>query len=268
MERRTLQTHRPTLVRGSDGKPSKIAGYAAVYYNPSDPGTEYELASFGNVRLVERLMPGCFDRAIREDDVRALFNHNASAVLGRMRSGTLRLFTDNKGLRYEIDAPDTTYARDLLESLKRGDVTGSSFAFEYLTTGTVDQKLPDGSETEIIEVREVRLYDVGPVTFPAYASSSAEARAAQRKAGGGYARRSPEAMLRQVEKMEADLAAMQRRFAPSQPKFSRRRERIRERCARVVAEIEHDAMAQMEHDLAEAMRVYTRAMAWRKQSCP
>ncbi len=262
MERRTLQTHRPQLIRSADGKPSKITGYAAVYYNASDPGTEFVMGRYGSFSLVERLMPGCFDRAVREDDVRGYFNHNRDAILGRTKSGTLRLSTDAKGLRYEIDPPDTQVARDLLESLKRGDVTGSSFAFEYSETSTVDQRLPDGTEREIIEVRSVILYDVGPVTEPAYASTTSEARAQARKASGGL-RWTPEAMRRHVEKIESDLAELDRRLARNVPCLSRRsrRERYRERAAQIVADAEYLGTVQAVED---ARRLHVAGLARRK----
>lgn len=174
MERRFYQSHK-VEIRADEGQPPRIAGYAAVYYNAADPGTEYELFRYRNYSAVERLMPGCFDRAAREDDVRALFNHDPDNVLGRMKAGTLRLSVDNVGLRYEIDPPDTQTARDLMESLKRGDVSGSSFSFDYLSKSIVMQQDGD-KERDIIEVRDVRLYDVGPVTFPAYTSTTAGAR--------------------------------------------------------------------------------------------
>lgn len=178
MHRRFISREsQPVEIRADDGQPARIAGYAAVYYNGADPGTEYELFRYGNYSAVERLMPGCFDRAAREDDVRALFNHAPDNVLGRCKAGTLRLSVDATGLRYEIDAPDTQTARDLMESLKRGDVSGSSFSFDYLKKNIVAQQDGD-AERDIVEVHDVRLYDVGPVTFPAYSSTTAGARSA------------------------------------------------------------------------------------------
>jgi Escherichia/Staphylococcus phage prohead protease len=177
MERRdtppSQRIPRPRLVRAASGKPARIIGYAAKYYNAADPGTEYELFHWGDFTAVERLISGCFDRAIREDDVRALFNHDIDNVLGRNASGTLRLSSDSIGLRYEIDPPDATYARNLAACLERGDISGSSFSFDYREKSIIEQNLPDGKARDIIEVRDVKLYDVGPVTFPAYTSTTA-----------------------------------------------------------------------------------------------
>lgn len=167
------------LQERADGALPLIVGYAAVFYREDDPGTEYEMlpAEHGWPRLVERIMPTAFNRAVKEDDVRALFDHNSAAVLGRSGAGTLRLFVDERGLRYEIDPPDTQTARDLLASLRRGDISGSSFAF--LPRNTVHRSLKEGNTTtEILERHDVQLFDVGPVTFPAYPGASAGVRAA------------------------------------------------------------------------------------------
>lgn len=162
----------PTLVKRADGLPA-ITGYAAVFYDAADPGTEYRLWS----DMVERVRPGAFDRAIREDDVRALFNHDEDKVLGRTVSKTCRLSVDAKGLRYEIDPPDTQCGRDVVTVLGRGDVSGSSFAF--IPTRTSWEEIRDadtGAITYVRWIEDVKLYDVGPVTFPAYQSTEAGTR--------------------------------------------------------------------------------------------
>lgn len=150
----------------ADGK-RVIVGYAAVYHRAGDAGTEYELYP----GVVERIKPGAFDLAIREDDVRALFNHDPNIPLGRNTAGTLRLSVDDTGLRYEIDPP--TSAAGVVEAIERGDVTGSSFGFvPDVTTFRED------GELTIIEREAVRLFDVSPVTFPAYTGATVGLRAA------------------------------------------------------------------------------------------
>jgi uncharacterized protein len=153
----------------ADGK-KVITGYAAVFYDPNDPGTEYRMWS----DMVERIMPGAFDKAIREDDVRGLFNHEDCNILGRTKSGTMRLSVDKRGLKYEIDPPDTQCARDLMQSIDRGDVSGSSFMFK-----PVANTYRDVEGLYIIERDEVKLYDVGPVCFPAYESTDTSVRSAE-----------------------------------------------------------------------------------------
>lgn len=140
-----------------------------MFYRADDPGTEYAMG--GNV--VERIMPTAFDAALAQDDVRALFDHDSAKVLGRTTAGTLRLSTDERGLRYEIDPPDTQTARDLIESIRRGDVSGSSFCFRM--RGYQFREEP-GKPT-VLEQTDVQLIDVGPVTFPAYSGASAGVRA-------------------------------------------------------------------------------------------
>lgn len=162
----------PELVK-RDGTLPMIRGYAAVYYDANDPGSEFRLWS----DTVERIKPGAFDRAIREDDVRGLFNHDGNQVLGRTKSKTMRLSADARGLKYEIDPPDTQSARDAVKVLERGDVDGSSFAFLPNKVTWEEQRKADGSMLYIRWIDEVRLYDVGPVTFPAYESTESGVRA-------------------------------------------------------------------------------------------
>lgn len=162
----------PELVK-RDGSLPLIRGYAAVYYDQNDPGSEYRLWS----DTVERIKHGAFDRAAREDDVRGLFNHDENQVLGRTKSKTMRLTVDGRGLQYEITPPDTQAARDAVTVLERGDVDGSSFAFLPNKVTWEEQRKADGSMLYIRWIDEVRLYDVGPVTFPAYQSTEAGVRA-------------------------------------------------------------------------------------------
>jgi hypothetical protein len=160
----------PTRIETRADGTRVIVGYAAVFYDPADPGTEYRLWS----DYVERVASTAFDRAIREkDDCRGLFNHDPSMLLGRCAAGTMRLSVDAKGLRYEIDLPDTQVGRDVAVSVERGDLTGSSFSFACKRTSFVET--PDQT-VRILE--DVELYDCGPVTYPAYESTTTGLRAA------------------------------------------------------------------------------------------
>jgi hypothetical protein len=178
MERRYLKLDRVAVSRAKADAPPVIAGHAARFYDESDPDTEFELYADRSMRVVERISPGAFARAVEEDDCRALFNHSADMVLGRCSAGTLRLKEDAKGLRYEIDPPDTQLARDLMQSIARGDITGSSFCFDVDGEDFSRSKADDGSELIVRHVRAAKLYDVGPVTFPAYGGATAGVRAA------------------------------------------------------------------------------------------
>lgn len=150
-----------------DHEPAKIVGYGAVYYAADDPGTEYKIWD----DFVERIMPGCFDRAVREDDPRSFFNHDENIILGRKSAGTLNLAVDDVGLRYEITPPDTEAGRGVVEAVRRRDVTGSSFMF---MPRDVSWREIEG--LVIRELRDVELWEVGPVVFPAYPSTTSELR--------------------------------------------------------------------------------------------
>jgi HK97 family phage prohead protease len=173
IERRYTSGVQVGIETRADGKPV-IVGYASVFYDAADPGTEFRLWH----DVVERIKPGAFDRAIRDDDVRALFNHDPNMILGRNGAGTLRLSVDSKGLRYEIDPPDTSAGRDVVEAIRRGDISGSSFGF----TPDVSVFREEG-ETTIVERESVRLFDVSPVTFPAYEAATVGVRSAEDRDG-------------------------------------------------------------------------------------
>jgi len=146
----------------ADGPPV-LAGYAAVF------NEETVIGAFR-----ERIEPGAFDQTLGAD-VRALVNHDPNLILGRTLSGTLRLSSDAHGLRYEVDPPQTSYASDLLESVRRGDVTQSSFAFRVIADEW--EQAGRSGELPLRRIQQVELFDVSPVTYPAYTQTSVSARA-------------------------------------------------------------------------------------------
>ena len=111
----------------------------------------------------EIIAPGAFDDVLG-DDVRALINHDGNLILARTTSGTLQLSTDEMGLRYEFTIPETSYGKDLAVSMERGDITQSSFAF---TVSDDSWETIDGEDVRTI-TKVARLFDVSPVTYPAY----------------------------------------------------------------------------------------------------
>ena len=144
-----------------DGKEvRRLEGYAAVFDSDSE-----------DMGFIERIAPGAFVEALRVSDARALFNHNSDHVLGRKSSGTLRLKEDERGLWFDVDLPDTQTARDVVTLIERGDVSGNSFAF----TVAEDQWDRESNVRTILRVGE--LFDVGPVTYPAYPETVVSARA-------------------------------------------------------------------------------------------
>ncbi|WP_075735175.1 HK97 family phage prohead protease [Streptomyces acidiscabies] len=152
----------------SSGGVNTISGYA-IRFN--------ELSSdLGGFR--ERIDPGAWNPATARNDVLATFNHNVDNVLGRRSSGTLRLTTDTQGVRYEIDIPNTRAGSDVAELIKRGDVIGSSFTFR-VNPGGQERATDDDPETglPVRVVTSMTVYELGPVTNPAYPTTTANARA-------------------------------------------------------------------------------------------
>lgn len=132
-------------------------------------GAVFNLLSKNLGGFVERVDPKAFKQTLGNDpDVRALINHNPMNILGRTRSGTLRLSTDSTGLAYEIDMPNRQDARDLMASLERGDITQSSFAFYITRDGDEWSETEDGFPLRTITNVSLHDGDVSPVTYPAY----------------------------------------------------------------------------------------------------
>tara|TARA_R110002050_G_scaffold160718_1_gene290106 strand:+ start:4953 stop:5858 length:906 start_codon:yes stop_codon:yes gene_type:complete len=137
-----------------------VIGHAAVFNSLSE--------DLGGFR--EKIQPGAFDDVLK-DDTRAYFNHDPNLILGRTEAGTLRLSVDETGLRYELDVPDTTAGRDLKENMRLGNITQSSFAFTIGKDGDAWERAENGADIRTIK-KVKRLYDVSPVSLPAYPSAN------------------------------------------------------------------------------------------------
>lgn len=124
----------------------------------------------------ETIEPGAFAGQLANgSDVRALFNHDPSLLLGRVSAGTLRLTETRDGLANDIDLPDTTAGRDVAALIRRKDITGQSFQFMVSRETWGKMEVGGGSLRTIHEMGS--LIDVGPVTFPAYVGTTASVRA-------------------------------------------------------------------------------------------
>lgn len=171
-------------LRSEGDTPKLITGYGAVFYNAKDPGTEYQIWT----DYYERIMPGAFDRALREDDVRSMFNHDSNQLLGRRAfktTDTLTISVDSFGLRYEVpvDLADPTHL-SLVPKLRSGKVDGASFMFEVTDRVWREETRGEGDAKRtvtILEITGVRLWELGPVVFPAYESATSDARAIERR---------------------------------------------------------------------------------------
>lgn len=176
--------------RADDGKRT-LAGYAAVFNSDADIGGYW----------IERIAPGAFSGTIG-GDVRALVDHDAGRVIGRTKSGTLRLAEDAKGLRVEIDVPNTTDGNDLWELVERGDISGMSFGF-VVTKQSWDETIDPPVRT----IHAVDLREVSAVAFPAYDDTEIGKRSLE------AARAEAEARCEEEERKLRNMMAAQRRIS-------------------------------------------------------
>lgn len=156
IERRAFALDSCKVETRSEGGKPKIIGHAAVFDSLSE-----NLGGFKEI-----VKPGAFTKALQQDDIRALFNHNADHILGRNKAGTLTLSEDGRGLAIEITPPDTTIGKDVLKSIERGDISQMSFGFTVRAGG--EQWTEDENGETIRMLTDLQLFDVSPVTFPAY----------------------------------------------------------------------------------------------------
>jgi HK97 family phage prohead protease len=170
-ERRFLKISSEVEVRATEKENKRfLEGYAAVFNQRSE-----NLGCF-----YEYVRPNAFNKTLQEADIRALFNHNADKILGRNKAGTLKMGTDSRGLEYKVELPNTSVGSDVWESVKRGDITQNSFGFRTIKDNwfTEDMRLDDENLIKINcrELLEVQLFDISPVTYPAYPQTSVSAR--------------------------------------------------------------------------------------------
>ena len=183
MNNKEIRTVKEIRVEGAaSGKP-KISGYAAVFNSRSE-----DLGGF-----VEVIKPGAFARTLTDGaDVRALVGHDSNQVIGRNKAGTLDVFEDDHGLKVEIDPPDTTVGRDIVESVRRGDIDSMSFGF---IVETDSWNTEDGQEVRTLE--DVELLEVSVVAWPAYQDTEVAVRSME------LAKRDTEAVSEKVD--DSDL---------------------------------------------------------------
>lgn len=143
---------------------NRLSGHAAVFGALAEVPGHYEA-----------LARSAFDDALAgEDDVKALVGHDPKLVLGSTRAKTLRLGVDDDGLTFEVDLPDTSYARDLRESIARGDIASMSFGF---LPGKDEWSRGPGGRQVRTHTSVKRLLDISPVAYPAYEGTEVYLRA-------------------------------------------------------------------------------------------
>jgi len=146
----------------AEGEGNTLVGYAAVFDSPSEP-----------MPFIEYVKRGAFSKTLNDGaDVRLLIDHEG-VPLARSKSGTLALEEDERGLRVEAELdPTNPDAARIISAMKRGDLNQMSFAFRTIKDNWSDDR-------SVRELREVQLFDVSVVTFPAYEETVAELRSAQ-----------------------------------------------------------------------------------------
>jgi HK97 family phage prohead protease len=158
------------VIDGANGRP-RIVGYAAVFNARS--------GNLGGFR--EEIAPGAFTDALAaNEEVLALVEHSPEKILGRRSMGTLTLAQDDKGLRVEIDPPNTTVGNDAVENVRRGDIKGMSFRFPR---GAKDSWRSDGGDS-VRTLHKVGLLEVTLTSVPAYDATSVSLRALNDKEEG------------------------------------------------------------------------------------
>ena len=158
IERRTYSVR--DVEARADGDGMRLAGYAAVFNDASVP-----------LPFKESIAPGAFRKTLSETpDVRMLINHEGLPV-ARTKNGTLKLEEDDRGLRFEADLADTQEGRDIYELVKRGDVDQMSFAFRVIR-----QKWNDDRSRRVLTEVSLADGDISVVTYPAYPTTTVEAR--------------------------------------------------------------------------------------------
>lgn len=168
-----------------------LVGYAALFNVEANIGDMF----------IEKVAPGAFDQSLAAD-VRALVDHDTGRIIGRTKSGTLRLATDDRGLRIEIDVPDTNEGRDLWTLVDRGDVSGMSIGFRV-----TKQEWDDSGDISKRTILGIDLHEVSAVAFPAFEGTSIAVRSLE------AARAELDAVKADKEKRASDAAAARRRLA-------------------------------------------------------
>lgn len=149
--------------------PGMLVGYPIVHNSPSEVLKDKK--SGRSFREIVR--PGAASRSVREADIRALMDHDPGRVLGRNKAGTLRLVEDDRGVRAEIDLPDTTAGRDAAVSVARGDISGMSFGFRVPKGG---DSWDLSGDMAVRHLHDLDVDDVSLVAYPAYPDTEAAMR--------------------------------------------------------------------------------------------
>lgn len=160
----------PFEVRVSEGYAPKIEGTGVIYNQLSN-------VMYGMFR--EQIAPGAFSESIAKRDIRTLWNHNTDFPLGRTGNGTVRISEDEDGIHFSNDPPSTSWGSDAVQSIRRRDVSQMSFGFV-----TIEDSWSYGTDNQLIRtVTKGELWEMSPVTFPAYPQTDVAVRSLEARKG-------------------------------------------------------------------------------------
>ncbi len=177
-------------VRQSSGEEERRTISGSIKYNTESA----EMRDWWGDTFIEEIAAGAFDESLKTRGVVGLWSHDTSKVLGSTKSGTLRLESTEKELRFELDLPNTTVGNDAWEMIKRGDVDGVSFGMR-VTKDKWSQVDRDGKKIYKRSILDAELYEISPVAFPAYPANEVsvrsfdEYREQQKRASNEYKKR-------------------------------------------------------------------------------
>ncbi len=160
-ERRVFATLTDVEVRAKEDKPAEIFGYGAVFNSDSSV-----MRTSRGQQFIERIERGAFDHLLDDNGIVILFNHDVNYPLGRnKRSATIG--ADETGLWYSFVPPNSPMGQNIQESVRRGDVSRSSFSFK-VSEENEKWEIRKG-EPSIRTIKKFdKVFDLGPVTFEAY----------------------------------------------------------------------------------------------------
>ena len=150
----------------------------------------------------ERVSPGAFAKSLEANVIKALWNHNSDIILGSTKSRTLSLEEDDIGLKFELQLPNTNNAKDIYESITRGDVYGVSFGFYVKKENWEYLKEEDVYERNLLEIE---LLEISPTAFPAYPTSEVGKRSMERESIKTRIERKNDKLLREKLKAKIEL---------------------------------------------------------------
>lgn len=194
----------------ADAAPGFV-GHAAVFDSRTAIGNPLTWGFY------EEVAAGAFTKTLREGDARFLIDHDSSLIVARVSAGDLRLAEDRDGLAVDADLDlEVSYVRDLARNVEKRRVTGMSFGFQVIkddwTTETVETNDGQSAEVEVRTIREVKLFEVSAVTFPAYDETDAALRSATiakvRRSLKGWTPDFVRAMVRATDDTDDDPMAL------------------------------------------------------------